>query len=66
MKKIAASLGSTYLNLIVKEMKSVLQRGYQLHVLGFSIHAMLDSMQSEMKAGDLDGCVTMLMEVLSP
>lgn len=65
MKKIASSLGSSYLDLIVKEMKTVLQRGYQLHVLGYSIHAILDCMQSEMKEGDLDGCVTMLMQIVT-
>jgi len=65
LKKIASALGSSYLTLIVNQMKSVLQRGYQLHVLGYTVHAMLESLQSEMKAGDLDGCVGMLMQVIN-
>lgn len=63
LKKILRSLGMSYLHLMAKEMKSVLQRGYQLHVLGFTVHAMLEFVQEDMKSGDLDESVVLLMEV---
>ena len=63
LRKIAASLGSAYLSTMFKEMRSVLQRGYQLHVFGFTVHSLMESMRSEMKAGDMDGCAAMIMEV---
>lgn len=63
LKKILLSLGTPYFHLMVKEMKGVLQRGYQLHVLGFTVHAMLEGVQDGMKAGDLDASVGLLMEV---
>lgn len=63
MIKIARTLGGDYLQMIVKEMRAVLLRGYQLHVLGYSLHSVLEGVQDGLKPGDLDGCVKDLMEV---
>ena len=63
IKKISLSLGTSYLSLVIKEMKAMLQRGYQLHVLGYTIHSILECMQDELKPCDLDNCVGLLMDV---
>lgn len=63
LKKICYSLGASYLQLALKEMKSILQHGYQRHVLGYTVHSVVDNMKGIMKPGDLDICVQGIMEV---
>ncbi|VDP04676.1 unnamed protein product, partial [Soboliphyme baturini] len=54
---IARSVGATYLSSMVKDLRSVLIRGYQLHVLTYTIYTLLTSVAMELKPGDLDGCL---------
>ncbi|XP_025097744.1 small subunit processome component 20 homolog [Pomacea canaliculata] len=52
--KIALALGPRFLPFIVKEMRSVLTKGYQLHVLSFTLVHILKKTMSTLKSGDLD------------
>ncbi|KAK7480717.1 hypothetical protein BaRGS_00028085, partial [Batillaria attramentaria] len=52
--KAVQSLGPRFLPFIIKEMRAVLTRGYQLHVLSFSVHYILRNMLTLLKPGDLD------------
>lgn len=63
LKRICQSLSAAYFPMVVKEMRSVLLRGYQLHVLGYTLHSLLESIQDMLVAGDLDNCVEAMMEV---
>ncbi|KAI8602190.1 armadillo-type protein, partial [Dissophora ornata] len=62
--KITMFLGASYFNFILKEMKGVLLRGYQLHVLGFTLHAMLTHMVPTLQVGELDYCLKEIVDVL--
>ncbi|KAK2875599.1 hypothetical protein FQN49_001585 [Arthroderma sp. PD_2] len=51
---IAIILGPSYFGYILKELKGALSRGYQLHVLSFTVHSILVATADEFKIGDLD------------
>lgn len=63
--KILAVLGPEYFPLLVRNLKGVLTKGYQLHVLGYVIHSLLvdfvPSIVSPSK--ELDQCLPMLVEI---
>lgn len=44
-------------------MRSLLARGFQLHVLSYTVHAVLEAARPQMQTGDLDECVEDLMEI---
>jgi hypothetical protein len=62
--KMAAALGPSYLPYIVKEMTDLLTRGYQLHVLAYSLHSILNGASSILKTGDLDPCLQLISQIL--
>lgn len=62
--KISAFLGSSYFNYIVKELRGALKKGYELHVLGYTVNALLLDMMPRLKVGDLDYCLSDLVDVL--
>lgn len=63
LKKICLSLGAPYFPLVLGEMRSVLLRGYQLHILGYTLHSLLEAIQDTLKVGNLDSCAEAIMEV---
>jgi U3 small nucleolar RNA-associated protein 20 len=52
--KMCKSLGPRYLSFTLKELKDSLTRGYQLHVLSYTIHHMIHGMIPLLRPGDLD------------
>lgn len=62
--KISAFLGSSYFSYIVKELRGALKKGYELHVLGYTVNALLLDMMPRLKVGDLDYCLRDLVDVL--
>ncbi|XP_022111823.1 small subunit processome component 20 homolog [Acanthaster planci] len=63
--KILASLGVGYFPFILKELRHALTRGYQLHVLSFTLHALLHSALPTLKPGDLDTSMDSVIEVIN-
>lgn len=61
---IMSLVGPTYLKFMINEMRSALQRGYQLHVLSYTVHHILVTNTEILKPGDLDGALTELMAVI--
>jgi U3 small nucleolar RNA-associated protein 20 len=59
---IASLIGAEYFKFILKELRSALKRGYQLHVLSFTVHSLLVS--NSFVPGDLDECLQDLMLVV--
>ncbi|EEH47586.2 uncharacterized protein PADG_03670 [Paracoccidioides brasiliensis Pb18] len=51
---IALILGPSYFGYILKELRSTLTRGYQLHVLSFTVHSILVTTSDQFKPGELD------------
>ena len=68
--KMMLILGCKHFASLVKEMRSILARGYQLHVLVYTIHAILHALinaskggERRIQPGDIDSCITSLVEV---
>ena len=57
MVKILDILGVKYFGFIVKEMSDVLTRGYQLHVLGYTLHSLLLSIFNKQSKECIDYCL---------
>lgn len=64
LAEISAILGPTYFHFVLKELRSALQRGYQLHVMSFTVHSILVENSSLLKPGDLDGCLPDIVAVI--
>ncbi|XP_043943711.1 small subunit processome component 20 homolog [Protopterus annectens] len=63
--KIVETLGPHYLKYILNEMQSALVKGYQVHVLTFTVHLLLKSLIGRMKSGDLDSCLHILIGIFN-
>lgn len=63
--KIAIALGARYLPFIIKELKTALSRGSQIHVLSYTVHYLLQSMaQVGLQHGDLNESISLIMDVV--
>lgn len=62
--KMAGILGPKYFQFVVKELAGALRSGYQLHVLGYSLHHLLVQVLPTMAVGDVDPCVDAVTEIL--
>nr|XP_033808420.1 small subunit processome component 20 homolog [Geotrypetes seraphini] len=65
LMKIMETLGARYLQYLLKEMRTVLVKGYQVHVLTFTVNLLLKGLISHLKSGDLDACLDILVEVFN-
>ncbi|CAG9859449.1 unnamed protein product [Phyllotreta striolata] len=54
LQKIMLTLGPKYLASLLEEMSPLLGRGYQVHVLVFTIHGVLHCLKDVYQSGDLD------------
>lgn len=63
--KILETLGPRYLHYVLKEMQTVLVKGYQVHVLTFSVNLFLKGLTANLKSGDLDGCIETLIQIFN-
>ncbi|KAF1963244.1 hypothetical protein CC80DRAFT_432608 [Byssothecium circinans] len=64
LSDIATFAGPAYLGFIIKSLRLGLQRGYQLHVLSFTLHSILVRLSEQLQPGDLDYCLTEIVEVI--
>lgn len=63
LSQIVTLLGASSMQFVVKELRNALTRGYQLHVLSYTVHAILISLAPTLELGELDYCVTDLIGV---
>ncbi|KAF6203330.1 hypothetical protein GE061_003748 [Apolygus lucorum] len=63
LQTILVSLGPDYLPTLVREMKGLLTRGYQIHVLVYSIHSVLVPLEPHFQKGQLDKCAHSIIEI---
>ncbi|XP_059169859.1 small subunit processome component 20 homolog [Physella acuta] len=63
LEKAALSLGARFFPFIVKEMKAILTRGYQLHILSYTTHYLLKSLVQTVNPGDLDPALSHVQDV---
>ncbi|KAI5292026.1 U3 snoRNP protein, partial [Ascosphaera acerosa] len=64
LSDIALILGASYFGHILKELRSTLQRGYQLHVLSYTVHSMLVNTSEHFKPGDLDNDLELMADIV--
>ncbi|XP_023019456.2 LOW QUALITY PROTEIN: small subunit processome component 20 homolog [Leptinotarsa decemlineata] len=63
LQKIMLTLGPKYLALLLGEMASLLNRGYQVHVLVFTIHGILNCLKELYKPSDIDDILLTVMNL---
>ncbi|KAK0145461.1 Small subunit processome component 20 [Merluccius polli] len=63
--KIMETLGPRYMLYLLQEMQSVLNRGYQVHVLTYTVYQLLAALCPTLKTGQLDHCIPLLLEIFN-
>ncbi|MCJ1471009.1 U3 snoRNP protein [Pseudocyphellaria aurata] len=61
---ISTLIGPQRFGFVLRELRSALARGYQLHVLSFTVHAILVATAPIFKPGDLDYCLPQVVSVI--
>lgn len=64
LSKISIKLGPHFLIFIIKELKSSLHRGAQVHVLSYTVHYILQAMKETLVHSDLDGSAEIIMGII--
>ena len=64
LSEVATILGPSCVEYILSGLRSSLAKGYQLHVLSYTLHSVLKSMEPVLSAGDLDYCLHSLVSVV--
>jgi U3 small nucleolar RNA-associated protein 20 len=57
-------LGPSYFGFVLKELRSALPRGAQLHILSFTMHSLLVITADAFQTGDLDYCLSGIVSVV--
>uniref|UniRef100_A0A250Y8E9 Small subunit processome component 20 n=1 Tax=Castor canadensis TaxID=51338 RepID=A0A250Y8E9_CASCN len=65
LAKIIEDLGVHFLQYVLKELQTTLVRGYQVHVLTFTVHMLLQGLTSKLQVGDLDPCLDIMIEIFN-
>ncbi|XP_026065231.1 small subunit processome component 20 homolog isoform X1 [Carassius auratus] len=65
LMKIIESLGHQYLHYLLSELQAVLVKGYQVHVLTFTVYHLLTVLKPSLNGGDLDPCMDMLITIFN-
>uniref|UniRef100_A0A914X119 Small subunit processome component 20 homolog n=1 Tax=Plectus sambesii TaxID=2011161 RepID=A0A914X119_9BILA len=60
---VVDALGPKYLPFVIKELKSTLSKGYQIHVMIFTVHVLISYLAERLKTGDLDACLDEIISV---
>ncbi|XP_076304449.1 small subunit processome component 20 homolog isoform X2 [Tachypleus tridentatus] len=61
--KIMQSLGPQYFWFLLREMQGVMKKGYQIHVLTYTVNVVLTNLIPHLKTGDLDSCLRTLTDI---
>ena len=64
LAKVALELGAANFGAVLHEMTTSLKRGYQIQVLGYSVHYVLAKLVPTLQPGDLDYCAQPLVRML--
>ncbi|TPX50549.1 hypothetical protein SeLEV6574_g00826 [Synchytrium endobioticum] len=64
LNKIILLIGTTYLPALFTHLKDALTYGYQLHVLGYTVHSILMAVQPTLQPEALNLCIGQLSRVL--
>jgi U3 small nucleolar RNA-associated protein 20 len=64
LAEISMLLGPEYFSFILKELRGALLRGYQLHVLSYTVHSILVAIVPKFPSGSLDYCVGTIVDII--
>jgi len=64
LTKICVLLGPSCFGFVLKELRGALARGYQLHVLSYTMHSILVATTPEYAPGDLDYCLPSIVAII--
>lgn len=64
LNKISKTLGPLYFKFLLKELKSALSRGAQIHVLSYTVHSLLVATNESLSVGDLDDCAKIIADII--
>ncbi|RDL34785.1 ARM repeat-containing protein [Venustampulla echinocandica] len=64
LTKICVLLGPSCFGFVLKELRGALARGYQLHVLSYTMHTILVATTPEYAPGDLDYCLPTIVAII--
>lgn len=64
LSKISTVLGPGYFGFILKELRGALTRGYQLHVLSYTMHSILLAVIPEFGQGEIDYCLGDIVAII--
>ena len=62
--EISVLIGPGCFGFVLKELRSSLMKGYQLHVLSYTVHAILVATASVFRPGELDYCLPQIVAVI--
>ncbi|XP_057326946.1 small subunit processome component 20 homolog [Microplitis mediator] len=63
LEKIMITLGPDYLHYLLKEMNSLLTKGFQIHVLAYTIHAVLKALKPYLQSNHMNDNLQSVLEV---
>ena len=64
LAKMSSLLGPSCLGFVLDELRGALTKGYQLHVLSYTMHTILVTVIPEIKPGDIDYCLGSIVAVI--
>ncbi|KAI0378004.1 armadillo-type protein [Hypomontagnella monticulosa] len=64
LTSMTSLLGSSYFGFVLKELRGALTKGYQLHVLSYTMHSILVHVIPQFQPGDLDYCLDDIVAVI--
>ena len=62
--EMSTLIGPSCFGFVLSELRSSLARGYQLHVLSYTVHSILVATASIFKPGDLDYCLPQIVSII--
>ncbi|KAF4629968.1 hypothetical protein G7Y89_g8172 [Cudoniella acicularis] len=64
LTKVCVLLGPSCFGFVLKELRGALARGYQLHVLSYTMHSILVATTPQYSPGDLDYCLPSIVAII--
>ncbi|KAI0396064.1 armadillo-type protein [Xylariaceae sp. FL0594] len=64
LSKMTLLLGPSYLGFVLKELRTALTSGYQLHVLSYTMHTILVAVIPHIQPGDIDYCIDHIISII--
>ncbi|RYO88673.1 hypothetical protein DL766_005930 [Monosporascus sp. MC13-8B] len=64
LAKMSLLLGPSCLGFVLNELRGALTKGYQLHVLSYTMHTILVTVIPDLKPGDIDYCLETIVTII--